>query len=84
MAISDTSIHLLPSQPGLGDATFTPSLWPVNGHLTASFGERLDPFSGEGEFHRGVDISANYGDQSTSLQTESFPSLILARDTGGL
>jgi murein DD-endopeptidase MepM/ murein hydrolase activator NlpD len=62
MAISNTSIHLLPSQPGLGDATFTPSLWPVNGHLTASFGERLDPFSGEGEFHRGVDISANYGD----------------------
>jgi murein DD-endopeptidase MepM/ murein hydrolase activator NlpD len=34
----------------------------VTGQITASFGERLDPFSGEGEFHRGVDISANYGD----------------------
>jgi murein DD-endopeptidase MepM/ murein hydrolase activator NlpD len=39
-----------------------PSLWPVDGHITASFGERLDPFSGEGEFHTGVDISASYGE----------------------
>jgi murein DD-endopeptidase MepM/ murein hydrolase activator NlpD len=48
--------------PGLGDLASTPSLWPVIGHLTGSFGERMDPFSGEGAFHTGVDISSQYGD----------------------
>jgi murein DD-endopeptidase MepM/ murein hydrolase activator NlpD len=38
-----------------------PTLWPVQGHITGSFGERIDPFSGEGAFHRGVDISAEIG-----------------------
>jgi len=38
-----------------------PSLWPVNGRLMGPFGERDDPFSGEGEFHTGVDISAPSG-----------------------
>ena len=38
-----------------------PNLWPVNGRLMGSFGERDDPFSGEGEFHKGVDISAPSG-----------------------
>lgn len=38
-----------------------PNLWPVEGIITSSFGERLDPFSGEGAFHKGVDISTAYG-----------------------
>jgi murein DD-endopeptidase MepM/ murein hydrolase activator NlpD len=38
-----------------------PVLWPVEGRITGSFGERVDPFNGEGAFHRGVDISAAYG-----------------------
>ncbi len=25
------------------------------------FGERMDPFSGEGAFHRGVDVASDYG-----------------------
>jgi hypothetical protein len=50
------------STGGLGDLTSTPTLWPVIGHLTGSFGERMDPFSGEGAFHTGVDISSQYGD----------------------
>jgi murein DD-endopeptidase MepM/ murein hydrolase activator NlpD len=41
--------------------SFTPTLWPVIGQITAYFGERLDPFSGEGAFHTGVDISGQYG-----------------------
>ena len=61
MALAKEGLQLLPPQPGLGDASYTPSLWPVAGQITASFGERLDPFSGEGEFHTGVDISASYG-----------------------
>ena len=39
-----------------------PSLWPVMGRITSSFGERLDPFNGEGAFHTGVDISATFGE----------------------
>jgi murein DD-endopeptidase MepM/ murein hydrolase activator NlpD len=50
------------STGGLGDLTSTPSLWPVIGHLTGTFGERMDPFSGEGAFHTGVDIASQYGD----------------------
>jgi murein DD-endopeptidase MepM/ murein hydrolase activator NlpD len=38
-----------------------PSLWPVEGPVTSSFGERQDPFNGEGAFHAGVDISAPNG-----------------------
>jgi len=39
-----------------------PSLWPVEGRLIlSSYGQRLDPFSGEGAFHKGVDISAPSG-----------------------
>lgn len=40
-----------------------PSLWPVNGVLSSSFGGRSDPFSGEGTFHTGVDIEASSGTQ---------------------
>ncbi len=39
-----------------------PSLWPVVGKVTSSFGERLDPFNGEGTFHAGIDISASFGE----------------------
>src|SRR5450631_1798986 len=35
-----------------------PSLWPVEGRLADGFARRTDPFSGEGAFHKGVDISA--------------------------
>lgn len=39
-----------------------PSLWPVTGTITSSFGEREDPFNGEGAFHSGIDIATAYGD----------------------
>ena len=38
-----------------------PSIWPVNGPLMSGFGVRMDPFSGEGAMHSGVDISAPRG-----------------------
>src|ERR1700728_304879 len=53
---------LTPSYPGdwskLADA---PSLWPIEGRVASSFGEREDPFNGEGAFHSGIDIDAPYG-----------------------
>jgi murein DD-endopeptidase MepM/ murein hydrolase activator NlpD len=42
-------------------ANSAPNLWPVEGPVTGSFGERIDPFNGEGAFHSGIDISAAYG-----------------------
>lgn len=38
-----------------------PSMWPVEGKVGSSFGEREDPFNGEGKFHSGIDIEAPYG-----------------------
>ena len=40
-----------------------PNLWPVQGRVSGSFGERIDPFNGEGAFHSGIDISTFYGDK---------------------
>ena len=44
-------------------ANSAPNLWPVEGQVTGSFGERIDPFNGEGAFHSGVDIGSSYGAQ---------------------
>jgi murein DD-endopeptidase MepM/ murein hydrolase activator NlpD len=40
---------------------FAPTLWPVEGRITAGFGQRMDPFNGEPGFHRGIDIATQYG-----------------------
>jgi len=61
VALAAEGLRLMPGRD-FRDLTFTPSLWPVVGRITGSFGERLDPFSGEGAFHAGVDISSDYGD----------------------
>ena len=50
------------SAPQLSNLAGMPSLWPVVGEITGRFGERLDPFSGEGEFHAGLDIASHLGD----------------------
>ena len=44
-----------------GALKMPPSLWPVEGRLMDGFGRRTDPFSGEGAFHKGVDITAPTG-----------------------
>jgi murein DD-endopeptidase MepM/ murein hydrolase activator NlpD len=38
-----------------------PSIWPIEGRVGSSFGQREDPFNGEGKFHSGIDIEAAYG-----------------------
>ena len=38
-----------------------PSIWPVEGQVSSSFGQREDPFNGEGAFHAGMDIKAPMG-----------------------
>ncbi|MGC2063986.1 MAG: M23 family metallopeptidase [Thermodesulfovibrionales bacterium] len=39
----------------------TPAGWPVEGHITSSFGTREHPRSGEPTFHTGIDIAAEPG-----------------------
>ena len=60
IAISSGGLRLMPAM-SFADSTYTPAIWPVLGHITDSFGERLDPFSGEGAFHTGVDVATDYG-----------------------
>jgi murein DD-endopeptidase MepM/ murein hydrolase activator NlpD len=38
-----------------------PAIWPTEGWISSGFGERLSPFSGKKEFHKGLDISAPMG-----------------------
>ena len=54
-------MRLLPAAQ-LSTLGIIPALWPVVGQITGHFGERLDPFSGEGAFHAGLDIASRYGD----------------------
>jgi len=42
-------------------AAATPSIWPVAGWLSSSYGNRTDPFTNDKDFHPGLDISADYG-----------------------
>ena len=46
--------------PEIADA---PTLWPIDGEITSSFGQREDPVlgNGEGEFHPGIDIRGPLG-----------------------
>jgi murein DD-endopeptidase MepM/ murein hydrolase activator NlpD len=62
VAMSGNGMRLLPAAQ-LSSLGVVPTLWPVKGEITGHFGERLDPFSGEGAFHAGMDIASHYGDQ---------------------
>lgn len=57
-----------------------PSIWPVRGQITAGFGERMDPLSGEGAFHAGVDISALAG---TDVEAAADGMVLEAGPDGG-
>ncbi len=54
---------LLPAVLGgpAGRGDDIPGIWPVQGEVTAGFGERIDPFTGDGAFHPGIDIAAPTG-----------------------
>jgi murein DD-endopeptidase MepM/ murein hydrolase activator NlpD len=57
-----------------------PNIWPVDGPLMSSFGQRTDPFSGEGARHNGVDISAPIG--TPALATADGIVVFADRDGG--
>jgi murein DD-endopeptidase MepM/ murein hydrolase activator NlpD len=67
-ALSGRVSRALENSFGLGGASGdllrladAPSLWPVVGRIGSSFGQREDPFNGEGAFHSGIDIDVAFG-----------------------
>ena len=42
-------------------AAATPSIWPAVGWVTAGYGERADPLTGDPGYHLGLDISTDRG-----------------------
>jgi murein DD-endopeptidase MepM/ murein hydrolase activator NlpD len=58
----------------------TPSVWPVRGYLSASFGNRLDPFTGLRDFHSGIDVSTPIG---TKVQAPADGVVIFCGVKGG-
>jgi murein DD-endopeptidase MepM/ murein hydrolase activator NlpD len=39
----------------------TPSIWPTEGWVTSGYGRRISPFTGQPDFHAGIDIAADFG-----------------------
>ena len=63
-----------------GRVNSSPSLWPVEGRLADGFAHRTDPFSGEGAFHKGVDITAPTG---TTVRTTADGIVVQAEMVAG-
>ena len=71
-----------------------PSMWPVQGLITGPFGKRTDPFSDEGAFHKGVDISVPSGTavhvtadgmvMQAAMVTGGYGRLVVVDHGGGL
>jgi len=66
--------------PRLWQMNVRPSLWPLQGRLLSTFGRRTDPFSGEGAFHTGVDLSASVG---TTVKSAADGVVSVAEFVGG-
>jgi murein DD-endopeptidase MepM/ murein hydrolase activator NlpD len=58
----------------------TPSVWPVRGYLSASFGNRLDPFTAQPDFHPGIDVSTPIG---TKVQAPADGVVVSCGERGG-
>lgn len=65
-------------------AAATPSIWPTHGWLSSSMGNRSDPFTGEKDFHPGLDISADKGDPVYATADGKVVNASLAGNYGNL
>ncbi len=60
----------------------SPSINPTAGWQTSSFGKRKDPFTGEEEFHYGIDIAASHG-SPVFATADGYVHKIKEEKTGG-
>ncbi len=65
-------------------AAATPSIWPTHGWLSSSMGNRSDPFTGEKDFHPGLDISADTGDPVYATADGKITTAAMAGNYGNL
>jgi murein DD-endopeptidase MepM/ murein hydrolase activator NlpD len=65
-------------------AAAAPSIWPAQGWLTAAFGERSNPLTGEPGFHEGIDISASEGEPVYATADGTVEAASYAGDYGNL
>jgi murein DD-endopeptidase MepM/ murein hydrolase activator NlpD len=65
-------------------AAATPSIWPTHGWLSSSTGNRTDPFTGEKDYHPGLDISADKGDPVYSTANGKVVNASAAGNYGNL
>jgi murein DD-endopeptidase MepM/ murein hydrolase activator NlpD len=65
-------------------AAAAPAIWPAEGWLTAPFGERSNPLTGEPAFHEGIDISASEGEPVHATADGIVEAASYAGDFGNL
>jgi murein DD-endopeptidase MepM/ murein hydrolase activator NlpD len=65
-------------------AAATPSIWPTHGWLSSTTGNRSDPFTGEKDYHPGLDISADKGDPVYSTANGKVVNASAAGNYGNL
>jgi murein DD-endopeptidase MepM/ murein hydrolase activator NlpD len=65
-------------------AAATPSIWPAHGWLTGTFGGRPDPFTGEPDYHQGLDISTDKGNPVYATADGTVESAARAGQYGNL
>lgn len=58
----------------------TPSIWPTKGWVTSSFGNRISPFTGQKDFHQGLDISGKIG---TPIYAPADGKIVFQGEDGG-
>lgn len=56
-----------------------PTIWPITGFISSSFGGRMSPFGHGSQFHRGLDIAARIG---TPIVAAGDGTVILAGQDG--
>ena len=65
-------------------AAATPSIWPAHGWLSGTYGRRADPFTGESDFHRGLDIATEKGRSVFATAEGTVSSASRSGDYGNL
>jgi len=59
----------------------TPSIWPARGWVTSTYGDRISPFTGRPQMHKGLDIANRVG---TSVISPANGIVVKAGENAGL